>query len=438
MSIEKQEEEGAASESSRVRKESASSLSEEGSDSRSRSAANETADAAVLGERGKPSVNRFRSVQSRISSLLTLTLLSALALGLLAWYYTQHYTRRVRTADAAHQALQRRLQGDAPPPSLGPIEPPALLSTASFTKLLGEAPALPNDENAAKRAHRGARKTATHREAQVSPQQAALDRKLQGPVFVRSGDARRPGAVPLNRARLNSLSSLQDKLSGERVPEIDADGDANLADYLKPTRLEAARAQVLPTQRLLLPKGAFIDCTLETAINSMLPGLATCVTATDTYSADGTVVLLERGTKLIGETRGAVKEGMSRLFVLWAEARTPHGVVIPLASPATDALGRSGISGEVNRHFFARFGAALLISIVDAAGQAAVRSGSDGDIIINPSGSREIVTEVLRASRNIPPTIDKAQGEPIQILVARDIDFRSVYALSVRTRKIEP
>ena len=31
-----------------------------------------------------------------------------------------------------------------------------------------------------------------------------------------------------------------------------------------------ARAQVLPTQRLLLPKGAFIDCTLETAIDSTL------------------------------------------------------------------------------------------------------------------------------------------------------------------------
>ena len=56
----------------------------------------------------------------------------------------------------------------------------------------------------------------------------------------------------------------------------------------------------------MLPKGAFIDCTLETAVSSALPGMTTCVTATDTFGADGNIVLLERGSKLVGETRGEV------------------------------------------------------------------------------------------------------------------------------------
>src|SRR2546430_6076762 len=55
--------------------------------------------------------------------------------------------------------------------------------------------------------------------------------------------------------------------------------------------------------RSLLPRGAFIDCTLETAIDSTLPGMTTCIVAADTFGADGKVVLLERGTKLVGETR---------------------------------------------------------------------------------------------------------------------------------------
>jgi type IV secretion system protein VirB10 len=93
-------------------------------------------------------------------------------------------------------------------------------------------------------------------------------------------------------------------------------------------------ARILPTQRLLIPKGAFIDCTLETAINSSLPGMTTCVTATDTFGADGQVVLLERGTKLTGETAGTVQSGAARVFVLWTEARTPTGVVIPLVRRA--------------------------------------------------------------------------------------------------------
>ncbi len=73
--------------------------------------------------------------------------------------------------------------------------------------------------------------------------------------------------------------------------------------------MASVRAEVLPAQRLLLPKGAFIDCTLETAIDSTLPGMTTCVMATDTFGVDGSVVLLERGTKLIGETRGQVQQG---------------------------------------------------------------------------------------------------------------------------------
>jgi type IV secretion system protein VirB10 len=192
----------------------------------------------------------------------------------------------------------------------------------------------------------------------------------------------------------------------------------------------AVHATVLPTQRLLLPKGSFVDCTLETAIDSTLPGMTTCITATDTFSADGSTVLMERGTKLVGETRGQVQQGSARVFVLWSEARTPTGVVIPLASPGTDELGRSGLSGKVNRHFFERFGAAILISVIGGAVQGAVQSGNNGGAVIyNPSASQDVMTEVLKDTINIPPTVTKANGDRIQVLVARDLDFRSVYEL---------
>jgi type IV secretory pathway VirB10-like protein len=199
---------------------------------------------------------------------------------------------------------------------------------------------------------------------------------------------------------------------------------------LRPTVTPAVTASVLPTRRFLLSKGAFIDCTLETAIDSTLPGMTTCVTATDTFSADGSVVLLERGTKLVGETRGQVQQGSARIFVLWTEARTPTGVVVPLGSPGTDELGRSGLAGEVNRHFWDRFGAAILLTVINGAVQGAVQSQNSGSsVIVSPSATSDVMTEVLRSTVNIPPTVTKAQGDRIQVFVARDVDFRPVYAL---------
>jgi type IV secretion system protein VirB10 len=205
-------------------------------------------------------------------------------------------------------------------------------------------------------------------------------------------------------------------------------GDS-LGALLRPTATPATAARVLPTQRLLLPKGSFLDCTLETAIDSTLPGMVTCVMPADVFGADGTTVLLERGSRLTGETRGDVRQGSARVWVLWTEARTPTGVVAALDSPGTDELGRSGLPGEVNRRFFERFGAAILISVIESGLQRAAQPSGNGAIVISPTGSGSIATETLKSTINLPPRIVKRNGDRIQVLVARDIDFRSVYEL---------
>jgi type IV secretion system protein VirB10 len=164
--------------------------------------------------------------------------------------------------------------------------------------------------------------------------------------------------------------------------------------------------------------------------------MTTCIGASDIYGADGKVVLLERGTKYVGEQRGTPRQGQGRVFIVWNEARTPTGVVVQLASPGTDELGRNGLPGFVDTHFWDRFGAAILISVIDGAmeaitayQQSGTNSSSSTGVVLRTQGSRDVITEVLRSTVSIPPTVIKNQGERIQILVARDVDFRGVYAL---------
>ncbi|WP_322114486.1 TrbI/VirB10 family protein, partial [Vibrio parahaemolyticus] len=74
-------------------------------------------------------------------------------------------------------------------------------------------------------------------------------------------------------------------------------------------------------------------------MNSTVAGMTKCTLTRNIYSDNGTTLLLERGSELTGEYRANVSQGQSRLFVLWDRVKTPHGVVIDLASPATDSLG---------------------------------------------------------------------------------------------------
>lgn len=379
----------------------------------------------VIGERAESVVSRPPSLQSRLTNVMAAALFGSLALGFLIWYYVNLSQNRVMARTQAQTAVKSRADSEMAPPPLGRIDPPA----PALAQVLGPPPEEPppadtpeawlrlaDDPPSTRLPYPGV--VSSQQATTKTPEELALERKLSGNAFTPAGVS----------------PSVASSAAGADTART---GASDLDKYLAASATPMAQAQFLPTQRLLLGKGTPMDCTLETAIDSTLPGITTCVVPTDVFSTDGTVVLLERGTRLIGETRGQARQGSARIFVLWTEARPPSqpgmetGIVVPLASLGTDELGRSGLPGEVDRHFWDRFGAAILISVIDGGIQAAVQSQRDGgsDVIVSPTESREVMTEVLKSTIDIPPTVRKANGDRIQVLVARDLDFRSVYEL---------
>jgi type IV secretion system protein VirB10 len=378
----------------------------------------------VPGERERPLRGRILSTQSRVSNAIVIALMIVLGLGSLLWYYSKTMGRQGRAKDQARTLSGDHSASKATLPSLGKIDafqvqdrPDPLLPPGISARNSSQEPRtlieIPIDPNAIQPSGSGPPKSA---------EQLAQERELSGVVFSLPDDPAAPAAE-----RVAAVRAVNDPLA--RDPNVH--DEAALGGLLHPSVIPAAHARTLPASGLLLPKGAFIDCTLETAIDSSLPGMTTCVTAADTFGADGRVVLLDRGTKLIGETKGQVQAGASRLFVLWTEARTPVGVIVPLESPGADELGRSGLPGEVNRHFWQRFGAAMLVSVIEGTVQAAAQSsrGGGATVVVNPSASQDVLTEILKNTISIPPTVTKRNGDRIQVLVARDVDFRSVYEL---------
>ncbi len=202
--------------------------------------------------------------------------------------------------------------------------------------------------------------------------------------------------------------------------------DEKFADRLSAGDASPAKATAMRDLDAVIPQGAVIPAVMETAINSDLPGLARAMVTRDIKSFDGSTVLIPRGSRVIGQYKSGVAQGASRVFVIWTRVIRPDGVSIQIASPAADPLGRGGIEGRVDRHFFGRFGGSILMSVLNAGVAAVGNARSTSQIYIGSAAQAASMAGTVMKSDQIAPTIKTAQGAPVTIFVARDLDFSSV------------
>jgi type IV secretion system protein VirB10 len=217
-----------------------------------------------------------------------------------------------------------------------------------------------------------------------------------------------------------------------------ADEESELAASLKPTKLDMVSATILPDRDFLLTRGTIIDCDIQEAIDNRMPGFLMCLVARDVYSESGHVLLIPRGTEIDGEGRGnaSATPGQVRIAALFNRIKTPNGIIADMDSPAADSLGRTGVEGEIDYHFWERFGAAMAISLFDTTWQIAASRliPSNGGVTNNFGGGyggsgKSVVDNILSQEARIRPSILSDQSSRIQITLARDISFKTVIRL---------
>ncbi|MCM2294711.1 type IV secretion system protein VirB10 [Allorhizobium sp. BGMRC 0089] len=232
-----------------------------------------------------------------------------------------------------------------------------------------------------------------------------------------------------------SGSGSSDLTRGQSGPVVaGTDSNSKYLANLAQVGSQAQTATKIARIDALVAQGTIIPGILETAISSDLPGEIRAITSSDVYSFDGRRVLIPAGTRLIGEYNSDITTGQTRIFIIWTRLIRNDGVSVRLDSYGTDQIGRSGLTGDVDNHWRARFGSAILLSMVGGASSYVAGGTSTSDTSAAYQARQtmaesfsQMSNQTLEKTISIPPTINVQQGARINIFVRRDLDFSAFY-----------
>ena len=281
----------------------------------------------------------------------------------------------------------------------------------------------------------------------------------------RGGNVPPPGETPLQRklgggvmldATVNDVSGYQgasrsesvakNTASGQRLPgqaDVDASAEGlaalgggsstrgNLNNLAGPDFLPT-RARLAPDGTYLLGHGTYARCALYTEIITEQPGPVDCRLTEPLYSVNGSTVLAEAGAKLSGVQTVQMAQGRVRVFTTWNELDTTHGRA-QLDSIGAGPMGASGTEAWIDNHYKERYGGAIVLSlfkdVMTAATNTTQRTSDSGGYTINNSEQNfeSMAEKSLDNTLNIAPTGHVLPGTVITVIVARDVDFSSIY-----------
>lgn len=200
---------------------------------------------------------------------------------------------------------------------------------------------------------------------------------------------------------------------------------------LSGTHFQPGKAVLAPSRKYLLSHNTYTRCVLYTEIVTDQPSLIECRLTEPLYSADGSTVIADAGDRLTGEQNVEVRPGQVRVFTSWTELETQSGVRAKLASLGAGPMGASGTEAWIDNHYMQRFGGAVMLSFIQdalAAAKNSTQSSGSGYTVNNSEQNTEnMANKALENTINIPPTAHILPGTVMTVIVARDIDFSSVF-----------
>ncbi len=193
-----------------------------------------------------------------------------------------------------------------------------------------------------------------------------------------------------------------------------------------------------PPAALLIQRGMIIPASLHTPIDSTIPGVVTAEIRQDVFDATHRVLVIPRGSKLIGSYESAIAQGQARLFVGFDSIKLPNLRTIDLGSMrGVDLNGVSGLGGKVDFHTGRLFANVLLLSVLAGGAELAQPrtngcgpygcQESAGQAIGNAVGSNiaDAATRTYDRTLSQPPTMHVPAGYILNVMVERDLSLEA-------------
>lgn len=216
-------------------------------------------------------------------------------------------------------------------------------------------------------------------------------------------------------------------------------------DYGQNKNLASAFVDLTKTIEL----NTMISAIIVPTVNSTLDGAVTAMIENNIYASHGRNILIPKGSKAHGRYIPLKKIGDERLAITWTKIRTPQGVNINLKASSADVMGRSGAIGELDNHWFMRFGLALTLSTISntvgylvtdgtkttTVGSVTTRDARD-DIIRDYKNDISSITNQIIKEQKVAPSLEIKAGTRIYIVPIDDIWFSQAENNKVDVRLI--
>ncbi|WP_440617203.1 TrbI/VirB10 family protein [Cysteiniphilum sp. 6C5] len=273
-------------------------------------------------------------------------------------------------------------------------------------------------------------------EKPAQPSYSPMDREaMNAPIFF-GGGAPRP--IPQDNKDKDKLK--HDGSQAAKTPEEQREnfmkGGLTAKDITNENTIQK------PISDNVIMAGNSIPAILQTKIVSDLPGTIVARVAKDVYDTlTGTVLLIPRGSSLIGQYNSSTVYGDTSVQVKFIRLIRPDGTSIILPNQqGMDDSGVSGLADEVNNHWGQLIGAAALSTVFNVPAVAAQVASQgqtgqyvDGQFVPNygqvaqnsvlqslGQTATQVGGKITDRAMNIKPTITINSGKEFSVLVTKD------------------